>query len=318
MRAQAYNLVRNALSQDDRNRIKRRIAHTRKRLAPVYRLRYGSFGADELRSELQRRVPADAEIVMVHCSVNDLEPMYSGSVPDLLDALATLCGPDRTLAMPAFFFGGAEGNAEAFYRDTPMFDARRRPSEMGLLSELFRRRAGVRRSLHPTHSVCALGPLAEELVGGHHRAPTTFGADTPFAVMAQHRTAIVGIGTQYFRCLTQVHAAEDLLGDRYPLPLRDGTLPVQIKDQGGSTHAYALPLNRPGQTRRLEYLERLLGPDELTRWRFHGVPLFVTSAANVTDALCDAALRGETIYESMPIRQRAVRRRPAAFASASA
>jgi aminoglycoside 3-N-acetyltransferase len=318
MRAQLYNLMRNALSQEDRNRIKRRIAHTRTQLAPVYRRWYGSFGAAELAAELARNIPAEAEIVMVHCSVNDLEPMYTGNVTELLDALAELCRPQRTLAMPAFFFGGAEGGADVYYRDKPLFDARRQPSQMGLLSELFRRRAGVRRSLHPTHSVCASGPLADDLLAGHHTAGTTFGAGTPFAVMAERRTAIVGIGTQYFRCLTQVHAAEDLLGDRYPLTLRDGTLPVQLKDRDGTTHAYELPLNRPGHARRLEYLERLLGADDLTRWRFHGVPLFVTSASRVTEALRDAALRGETIYESMPIRQGTATRRPAAFASASA
>jgi aminoglycoside 3-N-acetyltransferase len=318
MKTQLYNVMRSALSQEDRNRIKRRIAHTRKQLAPVYRLRHGLFTASELASELTRHVPADAEILMVHCSVNDLEPMYTGNVTELLDALTELCGPERTLAMPAFFFGGAEGSAEAYYRAAPHFDARRQPSQMGLLSELFRRRAGVRRSLHPTHSVCAAGPLADELLAGHHTAGTTFGAGTPFAVMAEHRTAIVGIGTQYFRCLTQVHAAEDLLGERYPLSLRDGVLPVQLKERDGTIHAYDLPLNRPGHARRLEYLERILGPAELTRWRFHGVPLFVTSASAVTDALRDAALRGETIYESMPIRSGAATRRRAAFASVSA
>ena len=52
---------------------------------------------------------------------------------------------------------------------------------------------------------------------------------------------------------------------------------------------------------RAEPLKRLLGPDELIRWRFHGVPLFVTSAARVTEVLIDAALRGETIYDAMPI-----------------
>ena len=54
--------------------------------------------------------------------------------------------------------------------------------------------------------------------------------------------------------------------------------------------------------RRAELLERLLTPDELMRWRFHGVPLFVASAARVTEVLIDAALRGETIYDAMPIR----------------
>jgi hypothetical protein len=62
--------------------------------------------------------------------------------------------------------------------------------------------------------------------------------------------------------------------------------------------------------RRTERLERLLEPDELVQWRFHGVPLFVTSAARVTQVLMDAALRGETIYDAMPIRTSSAPRRP--------
>jgi len=298
MRARIYNLARSALSQDDRNRLKRRVAHTRKQLSPLYRAYYGSFDAHDLRDELTRRLPSDIEILMVHCSVNDLAPMYTGNASQLLDVLIELCGSTRTLAMPAFFFGGADGDAAAHYRKKPVFDARRAPSQMGLLSELFRRRAGVTRSLHPTHSVCAWGPRAEELVRTHHLAGTTFGAGTPFSVMGSSHTAIIGLGTDYFRCLTQVHAAEDLLADRYPLVVRSNRLPVEIKDCDGNVHDYALPLAEPGLVRRMERLERMLGPNELVRWRFHGVPLFVTSAARVTEALTDAALRGETIYEA--------------------
>ena len=302
MRAQIYNLARNALSQDDRNRLKRRIAHTRKQLAPLYRAYYGSFDAHDLGDELTRRLPSDCEIVMVHCSVNDLEPTYTGDARQLLDVLIELCGSTRTLAMPAFFFGGADGDAAAYYRHKPVFDARRTPSQMGLLSELFRRRAGVRRSLHPTHSVCAWGPRAGELARTHHLAGTTFGTETPFSVMASIRTAIVGLGTDYFRCLTQVHAAEDLLGDRYPVVVRPNRLPVQIKDFDGGVHDYALAVNDPGVVRRMERLERMLGPDDLVRWRFHGVQLFIASGPSVTEALTDAALRGETIYEAVPAR----------------
>lgn len=302
MRAKLYHLLRRTTSQDRRNRLKRRVAHTRKRLAPLYLARYGTFGVEELRDELGRHLPQDAEIVMVHCSLNDLQPMYIGSVTELLDTLIELCGPERTLAMPAFFFGGPGRDPAAYFRARPVFDVRRQPSEMGLLSELFRRRENVRRSLHPTSSVCALGPLAEGLVAGHHVARTTSGEGTPFAFMAEKRTAIVGIGTEYFRCLSQVHAAEDLLGERYPLVLRPRTVPVRLKDVDGTVHDYELRLGEPGIRRRAERLEWLLGPDELIRWRFHGIPLFVTSAARVTEVLTDAALRGETIYDAMPIR----------------
>lgn len=296
MRELAYRLVRRYLTQARRTRLKAQVAQWRQRLAPLYRLRHGTFTAPELIAELRAHVAPDTEILMVHCSLNDLQPAYTGTAKDLLDALTAWCGETRTLVMPAFFFGGPAGDPAAHYRRKPRFDARRQPSEMGLLSELFRRRPGVRRSLHPTTSVCAIGPLAEEVVAGHHRAGSTYGEGTPFAVMARRRTAIVGLGTPYFRCLTQVHAAEDLLGERYPLALRPTRIPVELKDVDGQTHAYELPINAPGHVRRLERLERLMSPQELVQWRFHGVPLFVTSAARVTEVLVDAASRGELLY----------------------
>jgi aminoglycoside N3'-acetyltransferase len=304
MRSRLYNLLRSAVSQETRNRIKRTIVRTRKRLAPVYRARYGTFRAVDLRDELQRRLPADSEIVMVHCSLNDLQPMYVEGVRELLDALLELCGPERTLAMPAFFFGGPAGDPVAYYRERPVFDVRRHPSEMGLLSELFRRLPDARRSLHPTASVSARGPLADALVAHHHDAGTTFGDGTPFGIMAERRTAIIGIGIDYFRCLSQVHAAEDILGERFPLALRPARLPIELRDADGAVHDYELAIGREPMTRRLERLGSLMTPEELVRWRFHGVPLFVTTASRVTEVLVEAAERGETIYDALPIRPR--------------
>jgi aminoglycoside 3-N-acetyltransferase len=305
VRRQLYNLIRRTTPQDTRNRLKRHLWRARMRLAPLYRARYGTFGTDELRAELAPHLAPDTEIVMVHSSLDGLQPAYTGNIGELLGALIELCGPHRTLAMPAFFFGGRDLDPIPYYRERPVFDVRHQPSEMGLLTELFRRRNGVRRSLHPTASVTALGPQADELVAGHHLAKTTFGEGTPFGYMAERRTAIVGIGIEYFRCLSQVHAAEDLLGERYPLPMRSSTLPIQLTDFDGTVYRYELPFNRSVMRWRTERLEWLLGPDELVHWRFHGVPLFVTSAARVTDVLMDAALRGETIYDAMPIRKSA-------------
>jgi aminoglycoside 3-N-acetyltransferase len=277
------------------------------RLAPVYRARYGTFGADGIRGELAPHLPPDTEIVMVHSSLGGLQPMYTEEIRDLLDALIELCGTDRTLVMPAFFFGGRELDPIAYYRERPVFDVRHQPSEAGLLTELFRRRKGVRRSIHPVVSVTALGPHADELVAGHHLAKTSFGEGTPFGLMAERKTAIVGIGTEYFRSLTQVHAAEDLLGDRYPLRVRPSTLTMQLTDFAGTSHQYELTYSESIMGRRIERLEHLLGPDELVQWQFHGVPLFVTSAERITDVLIDAALRGETIYDAMPIRKSSAR-----------
>jgi aminoglycoside 3-N-acetyltransferase len=294
MRAWVYNQLRRRLSQRSRNRLKAEVHRARMLMRSLYVLRHGAFGAEELAGRLRAEL-GDFEILMVHASYNDLLPCYSGTPAELLSALVDLCGPHRTMVMPAFVFGGPDQDVVAHYRREPLFDVRKRPSEMGLLSELFRRRKGVLRSLHPTHSVCALGPLARALTQGHHLGATTFGAGTPFGIMASRETRILGLGTRYFRCLTQIHTAEDVLGDEFPLDRRPRTVPVQIVDVNGRSFVFTLKVDAERQ-RRVERLRRWLSDAELREGSFHGVPLFVTSARAVTDALVAAARRGQTIY----------------------
>jgi aminoglycoside 3-N-acetyltransferase len=296
MRAWLYNQLRGRTSQESRNRLKAAIHRARQRARLLYVLRHGTFDADDVVRQIGSAIGSDFEILMVHASYNDLLPCYSGTAGDLLSALLGFCGPNRTLAMPAFFFGGADQDVASYYRRNPRFDARKLPSQMGLLSELFRRRKGVVRSLHPTHSVCALGPLAQMLTQGHHLSDTTFGTGTPFGVMASRETRIAGVGTRYFRCLTQVHTAEDFLGGEFPLERRAETIPVRIVDANERSFAYSLKVEMP-RPRRVERLRRWLRDDELREWTFRGVPVFATSARAVTDALMAAARRGETIYE---------------------
>ncbi len=112
----------------------------------------------------------DFEILMVHSSFDGFLPMYKGSAKDLVSALIDFCGPNRTLVMPSFVMGGRTYDTAAYFRSRP-FDVRRTPSDMGLVAEVFRRTPNVLRSLHPTCSVCALGPLGKELTTGHHLSP---------------------------------------------------------------------------------------------------------------------------------------------------
>ena len=60
---------------------------------------------------------------------------------------------------------------ERWFERDEVFDVRRTPTAMGLLSEMARRQSDAARSLHPTHSVVAVGPLAGELVATHHVIP---------------------------------------------------------------------------------------------------------------------------------------------------
>lgn len=269
----------------------------RNRLAPLMRAVYGTFDADALRRHLEQRVPQDFEVLMVHSSVNNMTPMFTGGPLDLLKMLIAFCGPDRTLVMPAFYFGEArDGSTRATFERQPRFDLRRTPSQMGLLTELFRRYKGVVPSRHPVYRLSALGPLATDLTRGHESAPTACGLGTPFDFMANHNTLILGIGKP-FEVLTQVHHAEDVLGSEFPVPAFEvEPLPMTLVDGNGE-----IPFTLRGRSiqhkRNMWKLRGILDEQQLMEWTFHRVPLFATRADVVTRRLIEAARKGVTLYE---------------------
>ena len=294
--AQLYLAVRRSLNQSQRNTLKRKLAAGKQRFKHAFLLAYGKFTAKQLVQEIRSKVGEDFEILMVHSSYDGLLPMYQGNPQELVEELLEFCGPDRTLAMPAFVLGGRLYDKKKYFSSRP-FDARRTPSEMGLLTEIFRRMPGVMRSLHPTHSVCAIGPLAPTLTAGHHLAGTRVGRGTPFDTMAQRRTAIIGLGVKYYRCLTQTHTAEDILGDAFPVKFERDPFPVVLVDSGGSRTTYNLAMPQTTQQLDNTILRSLLPRNALTEWSFHGTSLFATEAAGVTECLVEAAKKGITLYK---------------------
>ena len=295
-RAGVRSTLRDALSQERRTELKRLQGVARKRLAPVLSLVHGTFTTQELVAEWTRQLPADFEILMVHSSFDGLLPMYKGSAVDLVKALIDFCGPQRTLVMPAFVMGGRTYDIAEYFRSRP-FDVRRTPSEMGLVAEVFRRTPNVWRSLHPTCSVCALGPLGKEMATGHHVAQEGLSPDSPFGAMTRRRTAILGVGVEYYRSLTHVHTARYEMGDEFPIKFEKPTTQVTLVDYEGGRHDYTLGLADRTKKLDLRVLWSVLSKDELVEWRFHGVPMFVVPQAGVlTERLIEAARRGVTIY----------------------
>jgi aminoglycoside 3-N-acetyltransferase len=295
MQKALFVLSRQLLSQDIRDRVKLGIARSRKRASPLLRRLHGSFDAEALQEALARALPRQFDALMVHCSYDDLHPMYQQGVNELLTAIRAICGPDRTLMMPAFTYDVPGGDLVKYFESNPRFDARRQPSRMGLLSEVFRRTPGVLRSLHPTHSICALGPQAAWLVGEHHFAATTCGERTPFARMAEIDTVILGLGKPYYRVLTQVHAAEDLMGDRYHRRRTFRRVPVMLADASGE-FPYTLRVEVDTCKQRLDRLAKFMPAGALTEFRFHGVPIFWTRAEAVTRVLCGPGAAAREVF----------------------
>ncbi len=302
IKQKAYYVLRRFTSQNQRERLKTRISHFRRRSSPLLKGWYGTYDNADLEAELRKYIPPDFAILMLHSSISNMQPMYQGTAKDLLEFLLRFVGPERTLAMPAFFFGTPELFDRAYYRQHPRFDVRRTPSQMGLVTELFRRRPDVVRSLHPTHSVCALGPLANELCATHQLSPCACGEFSPFGIMGLHKTIIVGLGVEYYRYLTQVHSMEQILGNRYPIPQEEeDPVRVDLVDKTGNIAHYEMcrPPSR-AFVLRIERLRNFVQPGDIKEWCFRGTMMSVTEAAKIDSAIRSAALRGQTLYINAP------------------
>jgi aminoglycoside 3-N-acetyltransferase len=155
-----------------------------------------------------------------------------GGADTVLGALGDVVGDDALVAMPAFPFSGS---VLEYLRADPLFSLRSTPSAMGAVSERFRRLPETARSLHPTHSVCARGPEADQLVAGHELATTPFGAGSPYPRMIERGMQQVWFGTDV-HAFTLYHTFECLLGDRFPIDVFLDR-PFQVRCEDGDGHA---------------------------------------------------------------------------------
>lgn len=87
---------------------------------------------------------------------------------------------------------------------------------MGAISNWVMAMPDALRSLHPTHSVVALGASANEYVAEHERDSTPFGPNSPYHKLTLRGGKIVmfGVGLNSVTCF---HVYEDMLGSAMPL-----------------------------------------------------------------------------------------------------
>jgi aminoglycoside 3-N-acetyltransferase len=134
--------------------------------------------------------------VMVHSSFKSLgirEP------ETIIQALLVVLGENGTLLLPAL----------SYLQQPPLVhDTRTTPTCVGYLTEYFRTRPGVTRSLHPTHSVCAIGASVDELLGDHGADATPCGEHSPFHKLLHRSGRILMLGCG-LRPNTTMHAIEE-------------------------------------------------------------------------------------------------------------
>lgn len=92
--------------------------------------------------------------------------------------------------------------------ENPKFYVDETPPHIGILTELFHERANVVRSLHPTHSVGAIGADAEAFVSGHEKYETPAAKGSPYWKLMKRKAKILLVGVDLIRN-TYIHGIEE-------------------------------------------------------------------------------------------------------------
>ncbi len=197
---------------------------------------------------------APADVILVHSSLNSLGEVEGGA-DAVIDGLLDAVGAEGTVIVPTL-----TGSPEDSPDNPPHFDVRETPCWTGVIPETFRQRWDAVRSLHPTHSVACVGPLAYDLVRGHEQCPTPCGRGTPYYRMAIEGGKIVLLGVDLNSCTT-VHTVEELAES--PWHLLPEPVAATIVDENGQKRTVRVRLHRWGIERDFTVLEPALREREL-------------------------------------------------------
>jgi aminoglycoside N3'-acetyltransferase len=240
--------------------------------------RHGKFATEELVAACRMAGVQEGCVLFVQCSYDDLLT-YHGTPYELLNGLRELVGPTGTLLMPAY-------TTNMLQTPCRPFDVLREPTYTGILPELFRREAGVIRSLHPRHSICGLGPHAAELLSGHEDCVYADGAGSPLDRIRRvsgAKSLCLGLRPGFH---SFVHWVEDIEPEKYPAPAHHGPFDCLLRDSNGKEIQRSFYRCPDDQINQDTLIGKNLSPDAMRVLQFHGVPLcFYTWPALATELL---------------------------------
>ncbi|MBN1878142.1 MAG: AAC(3) family N-acetyltransferase [Anaerolineae bacterium] len=223
-------------------------------------------------------------VLLVHSSLSALGYVEGGAETVIQGLLAAL-GTEGTLLMPALSY-------ERVTPRNPVFDVRRTPSNVGAIPEYFRRREGTRRSLHPTHSVCAVGSRTRELLADHSQDSTPCGPHSPFRKLREASGQLLMLGCG-LRPNTSMHAIEELAVPPY---LFGEPLIYQLRDEKGYVKEKIYrPHSFLGYVQRYDRVAEVLSHPLLCRGQVLAATVYLLDVPALWDAVL-IKLRQDPLY----------------------
>lgn len=154
---------------------------------------------EKMREDLINLGLKSDDTILMHSSLSSLG-YVEGGAETVIDTLLSIL-KDGTLLIPSLSY-------ETVHTENPIFSVKDTPSCVGAISEYFRKREGVIRSIHPTHSVCGIGKYAKEILSKHIDTDTPAGKLSPFGLLPEYNGKVLMLGCG-LKPNTSMHAIEE-------------------------------------------------------------------------------------------------------------
>ena len=271
--------------------VRKKKERERSRLARLPRLTESEF-TEILTSDLRL---SSGDVVFVHSSLDQLNldfPFYR-----VLTLLRQVIGPEGTMLFPAY--PNHRISSYEYLLQGKVFDVRRTPSYAGLLTEFARKQPSAVRSLHPTKSVSAIGPLARELTSTHQNSRYPYDACSPFFKLTEHRAKIVGLGVWTSR-LSFAYCVDDAMKEEFPARVyHDRVFAVPCIDYDSKkqiVETYAHDMRVIDAHEGPNFFRGHLANDVCADLTIKGMKFFRVDARRFFDDLLALARQGITVY----------------------
>lgn len=249
--------------------------------------------AESLKQDLGHLGVDPSGILLVHSSykaIGETEGRGEAVLDSLIDYMET-----GLLLLPSHTWE----SVNSVNTENPVMDVRTTPSCVGILPELFRKRPGVHRSLHPTHSVCGLGRYAVDFLAGDHLADTPCGFRTVYRRIYEQNGQILLIGVD-FMSNTFIHGIEEWCG--VPGILKEERTPLYVVDHDGNTHSTPMHCHTPSccSSKAFESEEAMIAAGAVTRGKFGNADCLLCDAGKLSDELERMIKTGKICFPPSP------------------
>lgn len=173
-----------------------------------------NYNKQQLKDQLESMGLKGDETILIHSSMKSIGEV-DGGADSVLDAWMEYF-KDGLLLLPTHTW-------KTVNADNPVYNPQTTPSCVGLLTNMFMKRDGVIRSLHPTHSMAGYGKSAAEYLAGeeYNNTPCTPGGCYDRLKDAGGKVLLVGVGHERN---TYIHSVEEVLN----VPNRLSDMPMEL------------------------------------------------------------------------------------------